>query len=106
MVRNEVSPSIYRTRAASVAEFVIYCDFDSVEFATAHRQVMRLVVGVPGDVAVLAGNVPDAGRRRFRFADDRLRRHVAIDVHDIQSSIYVECSVDHRAERLSLGGDG
>jgi hypothetical protein len=57
MVRNEVSPSISRTRAASVAEFVIYCDFDSVEFATTHLQEMRLVIGVPGDVTVLAGNV-------------------------------------------------
>jgi hypothetical protein len=74
--------------------------------SNSRRQVMRLVVGVLGDVAVLAGNVTDARRRRFRFADNRLRRHVAIDVHDIQSSIYVECSVDHRAKRLSDDGDG
>jgi hypothetical protein len=67
---------------------------------------MRLVLGVPGDVAVLAGDVADAKQRCFRVSDDHMRRHVAIDVHEVQSSICIECPIGHRAERLPLGGEG
>jgi hypothetical protein len=73
------------------SEFVIYSDFNGVEFAAAHRHVMRSLVRVPHDLAVPAGDVTDAQQRSFRIANNYVRCHVAVDVHEVQSAVRVEC---------------
>jgi hypothetical protein len=39
--------------------FVIYSDFDGIEFAAAHRHVMRSLVRLPHDLAVPAGAIAE-----------------------------------------------
>jgi hypothetical protein len=50
--------------------------------------MMRLFVGVPGNFAVLGGDVADSKQWRFRFADDREKCLVAKEVNQVQSWIY------------------
>jgi hypothetical protein len=73
------------------SEFVIYSDFDAVEFTAANRHVMRSLVRVPHDLTVPAGDVTDAQQRSFRIANNHVRCHVAVNVHEIQSAVRVEC---------------
>jgi hypothetical protein len=42
-----------------LAEFVIYSDFDRIEFSAFNRYVMRSIVGMSHDIAVLTAYVAD-----------------------------------------------
>ena len=73
-----------------LAAFVIYIDFDRVEFATSYRHVMRSLVDVSHDFSVSSGDIADAKQGGFCVADDDVRRHVTIDLHEIQPAVRVE----------------
>ena len=73
-----------------LAEFVIYSDFNRVEFPTSDRHVMRMKERLSDRVTVIAGNVADPQQGSFSVADDRVCCNVAVDVHEMQSAIRVE----------------
>jgi hypothetical protein len=81
------------------AELVIYSDFDRIELATSDRYVMRLNLSVTHEFAVLAGDVARPKEWRFRVADYRVRRNVAVNVQEIETAVYFERLFRHRAER-------
>jgi hypothetical protein len=51
---------------------------------------MRLNVSVAHEFAVLAGDVARPKEWRFRVADYRVRRNVAVNVQEIQAAVYVK----------------
>jgi hypothetical protein len=81
------------------AELVIYSDFDRIELVASDRYVMRLNISMTHEFAVLAGDFAHPKEWRFRVADYRVRRNVAVNVQEIQAAVYVERLLRHRAER-------
>jgi hypothetical protein len=81
-----------------LAELLIYSDFDRIELVTSDRYVMLFNVSVTHEFAVFAGDVARPKEWRFRVADYRVRRNVAVSVQEIQAAVFVECLLCHRAE--------
>jgi hypothetical protein len=81
-------PKLERYR---LAQLIFYSCFDGVERPSSDRHVVRSIVRDINDSAVHAGNVTHSKQRRFRVADDRVSRDVAVHVSEIQSAVHVEC---------------
>jgi hypothetical protein len=69
-----------------------------------HGYVVGLDIGVPDVLPVLARDVADAQQGSFGASDYGMRRHVAIDVHEIQPEIGVEIALSDCTEQFIAVG--
>ena len=80
--------------------FVTYINFNCLKICSCYKHVVRMSENRSHNFAIVTSSVTHAQEWSFDFTNDRVRRYIAINKHQIPSLVNVK---DFRGNRRSFG---